>query len=59
MGDLVRTEAGTTYLIQRVGVGRVNPYVLSVLKLGERDAQEFLADPDAVVHHWRWNPRTR
>lgn len=58
-GDLLRSTAGTVYLVHDVRPGRVNPFVLDVERLGERDAADLVADADAVVHEFQWNSRAR
>ncbi len=54
-GDLLETTAGTRYLIAGVRPGRVNPFLLEVLRL----APDEPTPPDATIHHWRWNARNR
>lgn len=55
-GDLVCTDAGSWYLVDRVtptGVG----YRLGVVRLGRRRPPE--ADDGRPVIAWRWDPRRR
>lgn len=56
-GDLLETRAGTVYLLDAVRPGRINPWVLDVVRLDPEDAERALLDPDAVVWGWQWNRR--